>query len=208
MLPTLAILAGGAGSRMGQPKANLQIDGKPILEYLLDRFRWTGPTLLVTAPGREHPPGCERFTAEAIDPVPDQGPLRGIHTAIEHTKTSTVVITTIDMPAVGPEPFQWLIDRFAKQPDAVALMPRHGEEIEPFPSIFRIAAISLVQGSLAAGRLSVQKLAERPRVVTVEVDWDQSIWTNLNRPADVDAFNQEEPRMREGREGKGEENPS
>src|SRR5689334_18629668 len=133
MQPTLAILAGGAGSRMGQPKANLRIGEKPILEYLLDRFQWTGPTLLVTAPGREHPPGYERFTAEAIDPVTEQGPLRGIHTALEHTTTSTVVITTIDMPALTPEHLQWLIDQFAKLPEAIALMPRHGEGIEPFP---------------------------------------------------------------------------
>jgi molybdopterin-guanine dinucleotide biosynthesis protein A len=188
MHPTLAILAGGAGSRMGQPKANLRIDDKPILEYLFDRFAWKGPTLLITAPGREHPPGCERFSAEAIDPVPEQGPLRGIHTALEHSSTSTVVITTLDMPAIGVEQLQWLIDRFEKQPDAVALMPRHGEKIEPFPSIFRIAAVSMVQGYIALGRLSVQQLAERPRVATIPVDWDESVWTNLNNPADVEAF--------------------
>ena len=185
---TLAILAGGEGARMGQPKANLRIDGKPILEYLLGRFAWPGPTLLVTAPGREHPPGCERFSAEAIDPVPDQGPMRAIHTALEHTKTSTVVITTIDMPALGAKEFQWLIDRFAKHPEAVALMPRHGEQIEPFPSIFRIAAVSMVQGYIALGRLSVQTLAERPRVLTEPVDWDESVWTNVNRPEDFNAF--------------------
>src|SRR5262245_61010177 len=115
---TLAILAGGEGARMGQPKANLRIADKSILEYLLDRFDWKGPTLLVTAPGREHPRGCERFTAEAIDPVPEQGPLRGIHTALEHTTTAIVVITTVDMPAVGPEQFQWLIARFANHPNA------------------------------------------------------------------------------------------
>ena len=34
---TLAILAGGAGSRMGMPKAELRIGGRPILEHLLDR---------------------------------------------------------------------------------------------------------------------------------------------------------------------------
>jgi molybdopterin-guanine dinucleotide biosynthesis protein A len=190
MIPTLAILAGGAGSRMGQPKANLRIHDQPILKYLLDRFQWKGPTLLVTAPGREHPPGHDRFTAEAIDPVPEQGPLRGIHTALEHTSTSIVVIATIDMPAVGPEQFDWLISRLADHPDAVAVMPQHGGRIEPFPSIFRIAAISTVQGYLASARLSVQTLADRPRVVTVPVpaDWDEIVWTNLNRPEELDAF--------------------
>src|SRR3954467_6767125 len=89
---TLVILAGGAGSRMGKPKGGLLIDDRPILEYLLDRFRWPGPTLLVTAPGREHPPGCQRFDLEAVDPVSDAGPLRGILTALENATTDQVVV--------------------------------------------------------------------------------------------------------------------
>jgi len=34
--PTLAILAGGEASRMGKPKGELVIDGRSIIEYLLD----------------------------------------------------------------------------------------------------------------------------------------------------------------------------
>ena len=39
---TLAILAGGAGSRMGMPKGQLILNGRPILEYLLDHLDWPG----------------------------------------------------------------------------------------------------------------------------------------------------------------------
>ena len=39
---TLAILAGGQSSRMGAPKANLDVGGKPMLRYLLDQARWAG----------------------------------------------------------------------------------------------------------------------------------------------------------------------
>ena len=49
---TLAILAGGEGSRMGMPKAHLTLAGVPILDYLLDHFGWPGRTMLITAPGR------------------------------------------------------------------------------------------------------------------------------------------------------------
>src|SRR5438552_17571218 len=80
---TRAILAGGEGSRMGKPKALLEINGRPILAYLLEQFAWPGPTLLVTAPGREKPPGHELFSREVVDPVAGEGPLRGILTALE-----------------------------------------------------------------------------------------------------------------------------
>src|SRR5262245_41742392 len=47
---TLTILAGGRSSRMQTQKANLEVGGIPILEYLLNQARWSGPTMLITAP--------------------------------------------------------------------------------------------------------------------------------------------------------------
>src|SRR5439155_7528658 len=123
---TLAILAGGEGSRMGKPKAELLLGGKPILEFLLDRFAWGGPTMLVTAPRREHPPGWERFTLEAVDPVADLGPLRGVLTALNNATTKLVVMTTVDMPGVRQSQLVWLIEQIRERPNAPALMVRRG----------------------------------------------------------------------------------
>src|SRR5579862_8121383 len=84
---TLAILAGGNSRRMGFPKSQLKIQNKPILQYLLETLTWPGPTLLITAPGHEHPPAHNLFHTEAIDPTPQQGPLRGILTALQNSQT-------------------------------------------------------------------------------------------------------------------------
>src|SRR6195952_3674281 len=97
---TLAVLAGGESTRMGEPKAALRVGGKPILQYLIERFAWPGPTLLVTAPGRERPPGWERFDREVPDPVAGAGPLRGVMTALEAIKTPFVAVVTVDMPGI------------------------------------------------------------------------------------------------------------
>src|SRR5918993_4259845 len=105
---TLAVLAGGEGSRMGRPKAELQVAGVPILRHLLRRFDWPGPTLLVTAPGRERPTGHEAFTREVSDPSPGHGPLRGILTAIEHARTPSLVVVAVDMPFVARDQLAWL----------------------------------------------------------------------------------------------------
>jgi molybdopterin-guanine dinucleotide biosynthesis protein A len=187
---TLAILAGGAGARMGMPKGELRVGEKPILEYLLERFAWTGPTLLVTAPGREHPPGWERFNAEAVDSVADQGPLRGVLTALEHSPTEQVIVATVDMPEIGATQFRWLIERLAERPDAFGLMMRRGEQIEPFPSIFRGSAATMIRQDLAAQKLSVQALSRQAamQVLPAPSEWNESVWTNLNRAEDLDAF--------------------
>jgi molybdopterin-guanine dinucleotide biosynthesis protein A len=192
LLPTdvaLAILAGGEGSRMGTPKGHLTLAGHPILEYLLRRFAWPGPTLLVTAPGRENPPGHDAFTREAVDPIAGQGPLRGILTAL-NVADGIVITTTVDMPGLLPTHILWLLDRLAERPSLAALMLRHGHRIEPFPAVFRPSAADPIRSRLDTGRLSVHALLDHPTFATIDApaDWPDETWTNLNRPEDVEAF--------------------
>lgn len=190
---TLAILAGGQGSRMGGPKGEIRIEGRPILTYLLEHFSWRGPTLLVTAPGREHPPAWERFGREVIDPVSDQGPLRGILTALEHLETTLLVVATVDMPGLQAAQLHWLLDRMRKSPDCLGLMLRSSAgkpTIEPFPSAFRVGAREIIGRRIQVGKLSVQKLIEVKGFETVAAPatWDSRTWTNLNVPADLTRF--------------------
>jgi len=50
-------MAGGQGQRMGMPKGLMRLNDVPILASLHNRLAWPGPTILVTTPGREKPPG-------------------------------------------------------------------------------------------------------------------------------------------------------
>jgi molybdopterin-guanine dinucleotide biosynthesis protein A len=202
---TLAILAGGEGSRMGKPKGELVVGGRPILEYLLERFAWTGPTLLVTAPGREHPPGWERFGAEVVDRVPKQGPMRAILTALENSVTDRVITATVDMPVIGRPQLDWLVQRLSMRPRAMGMMLSRPdgakERIEPFPSIFRAGAKEHIIARLEHRLLSVKGLTLHEAFdLTPPCDeWDNSVWTNLNRPEDLEAFTRLSRSSRAGR---------
>lgn len=186
---TLAVLAGGESSRMGAPKSQLALAGEPILRYLLRRFAWCGPTLLVTAPGREHPPGWDAFGREVIDPVAGQGPLRGILTALE-SADGLVAVTTVDMPGLLPAHFHFLLDRLEERPTLAGLMLRRDGRTEPFPSVYRASAIEPLRSRLAAGQLSVHGLLDAPGFAAIDApaDWAEETWANLNRPQDVEAF--------------------
>ena len=170
---TLAILAGGEGSRMGRPKAELIIDNRPILAFLLDQLQWSGPTLLVTAPGREHPPAHERFDREVTDPISGQGPLRGILTALEHATTPSLIVATVDMPGVTPTQLRFLRERLSEMFDAEGIMLSHGgasggRAVEPFPSIFRKSAAPLIAARIEAKQLSVHSLLNDPSFIAVD----------------------------------------
>ena len=190
---TLAILAGGEGSRMGKPKGELSVNGISILSHLLKQFHWPGPTLLVTAPGREHPPDWELFSREVVDPVAGEGPLRGVLTALEASETLFTLVTTVDMPEVGIGQLTWLAEALDEWDDALGiLMERPGEaqRIEPFPSIFHRDAAGLIRSRLQAGLGSVQSLPNTEEVFLLQppIGWPERIWTNLNRPEDLQAW--------------------
>ena len=183
---TLAVLAGGEGRRMGGPKVNLTLDGQPILERLLDRLDWPGPTLLVTAPGRPHPPGWRRFISQATDPVAGQGPLRGVLTALEHSPTDEIVILPLDMPNITLPSLAWLTARLRDYPAAAAVMIE-----QPLPAAFRThIAQPLVRAQLSKQRLALRQLAESSDVIVLPSpsDWPNDFWINLNTPTDLTAY--------------------
>jgi len=171
------------------PKGLLSIGGRPVLQYLLERLRWKGPTALITAPGREHPPGWELFDAEWTDPTSGLGPLRGVLTALENAKTPVVLVTTVDMPGIGQEQLEWLVARLHSK-KALGVMCRRGDGIEPFPMACWTDAISLVRPRLEPGRLSVHRLAEDPGFAVLDApgSWHDSVWTNLNHREELDRF--------------------
>lgn len=189
---TLAVLAGGEARRMGQPKGLLRVNGTAILDDLLNRLQWPGPTLLVTAPGRERPAAADRFTREVVDPVAGEGPLRGVLTALENSETQSLIVVTVDMPGIGRTQLDWLIEAFDARPDWLGVMTSRcsesGEIIEPFPSAFRIDAKTSIESRLAMQKRSMHGLLEDPRfgLLPAPPEWnEQKAWVNLNTPADV-----------------------
>jgi molybdopterin-guanine dinucleotide biosynthesis protein A len=187
---TLAILAGGRGERMGKAKGLLQIRDQPILAYLLEQFEWEGPTMLVTSPGREHPPGAELFDREVVDPVEGMGPVRGLMTALENATTSMVVVTSVDLPLVQKEQLTFLAQMLQGQPWKPGVMLERPKHFRPFPCILAVGTKEAIANHLQSGERSLASLFRVLRLIPVEIpaDWPDEIWTNLNEPADLARF--------------------
>jgi molybdopterin-guanine dinucleotide biosynthesis protein A len=191
---TLALIAGGAGSRMGMPKAMLRVDGQSILAWLLQRWRWPGPTMLVTAPAIPILPDARAFDRHVVDPEDGLGPLRGVLTALQHVRTPRLVVAAVDMPFVDRSQLAWLAESLSTRAGCLGLMCRTAANaeviIEPFPAAFLATAVDAVAARLASGRRSIHGLCDDERFATVPVptDWRPETWTNLNDPAALSAF--------------------
>ncbi|MBV8781685.1 MAG: molybdenum cofactor guanylyltransferase [Phycisphaerae bacterium] len=191
---TLAVLAGGRGTRMGIPKVYLKLNGEPILTHLFHRIQWPGPTMLMNAANLARPPGSEFFDREVIDSVEGEGPLRGILTALESMTTPLAVLITVDMPCVNQRMLAWLLQEWMARSECDGLMCRMQRDaetrIEPFPSVFSRSAMKAISQRLLTGRRSVSGLLEDQRFVAADVpaDWPRDVWLNVNTPADLGSF--------------------
>jgi molybdopterin-guanine dinucleotide biosynthesis protein A len=181
---------------MGSPKSELRINNQPILEFLLTRWKWTDPTLLVTAPGRQHPAGWQAFDREVVDEIPRQGPLRGIVTALENSlHAPALIVATCDMPLITRAMLDHLAATLESNEDALAVMTKHDGQIEPFPIIMRSSMLDLLRQRLRSTDHSIHSLTAIDGVLVIEAPptWDARTWTNLNSPEDYRRLVDENP---------------
>jgi molybdopterin-guanine dinucleotide biosynthesis protein A len=95
-----AVLAGGRGTRIGEPKATLTLGGRMLLEHPLNAFAHAGIEAVVVAkPSTSLPPLPVEVWREPDEP---SHPLLGIVTALEHAGGRAVLVCGCDMPFVSP----------------------------------------------------------------------------------------------------------
>lgn len=193
-LPALAVLAGGAGTRMGGPKDRVRLGGRPLLRKLLERLRWEGPTVLVASAQRAEMEGAEAFDVVAADAVAGEGPVRGILTALEASPCEEIIVVPIDMPGLDPAALRWLWEETQSRPEARGVMLRRnaasGTLLEPFPSVFRRSMETDLRAFLEGGQRAMRALSGLAGVAVVDAPeaWGDRLWTNLNTPEDVERF--------------------
>jgi molybdopterin-guanine dinucleotide biosynthesis protein A len=126
-------MAGGRGTRIGGPKAGIELAGRPLVGYPIAAAREAGlEPLVVAKPDSELPPlDCELL----LEPAEPVHPLTGIVAALEATGEPLVVIAC-DLPLVPPA----LIAALAAREAALVvpadrgpqpLIARYGPELLP-----------------------------------------------------------------------------
>jgi len=146
---TVAVLAGGSGTRIGGGKAMVQLDGRPLIAYPLAAAHEAGFPVVVVAkrisrlPQLREPVLCEPFE------LPPH-PLHGIVTAIN--ELGDVIALPCDMPFVSAS----LLERLTTVPGRVVI-PDRGQ---PFPGLYTEAALPALAAGMHRGASLRSVLAE------------------------------------------------
>jgi molybdopterin-guanine dinucleotide biosynthesis protein A len=93
------VLAGGKSSRMGRNKALLELDGRPLIERVLESLDpFTDDRLIVTNAPEEY---AHLGVTMCSDRILGQGPLSGIHAGLLAASGTLNFVVACDLPFVS-----------------------------------------------------------------------------------------------------------
>ncbi|GAB1855942.1 molybdenum cofactor guanylyltransferase [Flavobacteriaceae bacterium MHTCC 0001] len=101
------VLAGGKSSRMGSDKGFLQFNNKPFVECSIDALKPLVAEIIIVSDHSNYDRlGYKRVT----DHIKDAGPMSGIYSGLEASKTEYNLILSCDIPLITTKVLQKLID--------------------------------------------------------------------------------------------------
>jgi molybdopterin-guanine dinucleotide biosynthesis protein A len=137
MAVTVAVLAGGRGSRIGGDKALVELAGQPLIGYPLAAARAAGLEAVVVAKRHTRlPPLDVRVLIEPDEPT---HPLAGVVSALE--QFDAVLAIPCDMPLLRAAD---LASLSAMEGDVALLTPD-----QPFPALYRSVVLPRLRQALA-----------------------------------------------------------
>lgn len=185
-----AILAGGMGKRLGTNKALLEIEGRTILELILEKVLEVFPSVLLVVKDEASPLVSDYGPRVKVvaDLLPGKGPLGGIYTALEHSPSPCIFVIACDMPYPNLELVRRLLSE-AKGREAV--VPRRGAYIEPLFAVYHRDTRQEIRRRLEADDLKIHDFIDEIDTRFLEeeeicgCDPDYRSFFNINTPEDL-----------------------
>jgi molybdopterin-guanine dinucleotide biosynthesis protein A len=180
---TAIILAGGKSSRMGEDKYLLPVNGKPLIQYIIDQLHGHFDEIII---GANEP---ERFAFTNLKVVPDnereKGPLMGIYSCIQASSNDANFVTACDIPDMSIKLIKNMINLSV---DFDIVMPvTCSDNHEPLYAVYRKSILPYADQILANNGRRIIELLNYSKVKLIDFK-DQGWYQNLNIKADYSEF--------------------
>lgn len=105
-LITGIILSGGKSSRMGKEKGLIDFNGQPLISYAIKTMEQIAGKILISA----NHPDYNKFGHQVIaDEIPEFGPLGGLLSCLNQSKTHINLTLSVDSPYVTTDLYEFLL---------------------------------------------------------------------------------------------------
>lgn len=139
-----AVLAGGLSTRMGEPKAMVELAGRPLVARVVATVGSAGlEPLVVAKPDSPLPPLDCRVLSEPSEP---RHPITGLLAALRSSAGRGIVAIACDMPMVPAKLLAWL----AQIEHPVAVCEVNGR-LEPLLGRYSPSVCDALEAALASG---------------------------------------------------------
>jgi molybdopterin-guanine dinucleotide biosynthesis protein A len=177
------VLAGGASERMGQDKAFLELDGRALIEVVIERLSEVCEEVWIVADD------ARRYAHMSVPVVEDRfrgvGVLGGLHAGLTAATHELALAVACDMPFLNPSLLRAFAD-WAEGCDVAIL--RQGEQVEPLHAAYRRTCSAAIEAAILAGRRRVISFFSQVRVRYVDarevIPFDPKLasFDNVNTP--------------------------
>ena len=203
------VLVGGRSSRIGAPKALLDLGGAPLVRHVLHAvLPACDEIVLVAAPTDAQPEELRAGIAHELrlladagadarvvhDAQPHLGPVSGLATGLAEARGNVAWVTACDVPFLAPELVESLLARAESDAAIDVVVPRWRGYLEPLLAVYRPSSMRAhFARQLADGVLKPTARLDACRAAVVEeeeilrLDPQGRSFVNVNAPEDLAA---------------------
>ena len=188
------ILAGGAGSRLGKEKSLIEFDGRPLIQWSVEKLAPFVEDVVVVARGPEQARQLGDLIPDAAitcDGISGYGPVAGLAAGMGQARNEYVVAIGCDLPFLNVDVIS-LLFKLAESWDA-AVPVRENGMMQPLHSVYRRdALLPACQRAMESGERRIRAPLSMLRLKCVAVELlknlDPELLTffNLNTREDLD----------------------
>lgn len=171
------ILAGGKSQRMGTDKGLLNLNGQTFMQHICDALQpIVGSNILIVSANKDYDLlGFSRVE----DIVENKGPVGGLYTALNESKTKINLVLSVDVPMVSTELLEWLVKNHSET--FMVTQTKNEGKTNPLIGVYDRSMGTVFGEHLAGNQLKLQQVIENVMHQTIEVPekWKDQV-QNIN----------------------------
>lgn len=177
------ILAGGKSSRMGTDKGLLLLEGKPMIQYVIEQMQLIFDKVVIVSNNPEY----KKFGLDVIpDLIKDIGPAGGIYTALHHSGTKLNFVVSCDMPFVTAVAIEFVIRN--SEESQVILLENKGR-IEPLFGMYSKECEAIWLKLIEEGKIKLQEMVLNFKFKVIPIENNEifgaNFFKNINTKEDL-----------------------
>jgi len=179
MHATGIILAGGKSSRMGEDKGLVLLNGKPMIQYVVEALKEVVSDISIISNNESyHKFGIPVYS----DIIKDKGPVGGIYTGLYYSTTELNFCISCDVPMISSDFIFWLLNRSG---NAFVTLPMYKDKVHQIIGVYSKQVLSNFQESVEKGHLKLSQVNNDMACEIIDIEkeyanFDELIFSNIN----------------------------